>query len=431
MNTPKQETPEELPRDRPFNPHRRPRTDKARAIVADITNQFQNFERHHGLRKRSRRQVDQETSETQMSAIVCDLMHRVLTKPDGWVAVPLSKEVLGRKDRYKSPVMRETLPVLLEHLATPEMNFIELSKGYAAYSNHFGPGRQTTIRAGKRLLSRVREHGVELSDLKLSPDGEVIILKRPKDNYWDGGGKVDYTDDDTTNAYRREVADINQWLAQADITFDEYYEGEKVVDYTDRHLERVFNNSSFEQGGRLFGGFWQRLHKDVRRAGISINGEDVVSLDYSQMAPRLLYALEGATPPQDDAYFLPGLEDYRPGIKKVFNAALYSQKPLERLPSGTASLFPKRIGISPVMDGLQEVHAPIFQHFFTGIGYNLMFRESEILIDVLLQVMEAGVVGLPVFDAVVVPASGKQLTKSIMESVFKQHTGIRGMVEEE
>ena len=272
---------------------------------------------------------------------------------------------------------------------------------------------------------------MELSDLRQSLDGEVIILKRSKSDHWDDGGRMDYVDDATINAYRQEIVAINEWLAQADISFDEYYEGHDVVDYTDRHLVRVFNNGSFEQGGRLFGGFWQPLPKKIRRAGITINGEDVVILDYSQMAPRILYGLEGATPPQDDAYQLPGLEDYRPGVKKVFNAALYSQVPLKRLPSGTGSLFPKRLGISRVMDSLQEVHAPVAHHLFTGIGYHLMFHESEILIDVLLSLMEQGVVGLPVHDAVVVPLSKKQVTKSIMESVFKQHTGIEGAVEEE
>ena len=46
---------EELPRDRPFNAYRCPASDKVKAIVADVTNQLQNYEEFHELRKRKRR----------------------------------------------------------------------------------------------------------------------------------------------------------------------------------------------------------------------------------------------------------------------------------------------------------------------------------------------------------------------------------------
>ena len=121
----------------------------------------------------------------------------------------------------------------------------------------FVPAKQTTIIAGQRLWTRIAEYDVLLSDLKRSQSGEVIILKRIKDGYWDNGEKIDYEDTTITHDYRQEIASINWWLSEADIDFDEHYDrDDQRVDYTDRYLRRYFCNSSFEQGRE---GLWWLL----------------------------------------------------------------------------------------------------------------------------------------------------------------------------
>ncbi len=77
----------ETPRDRPFEAYRKPRTEKARAIVADVINQLQRYEEVNRLRRRRRRADDQKTFETTVATIVCDLSHRWLSEPEGWIAV--------------------------------------------------------------------------------------------------------------------------------------------------------------------------------------------------------------------------------------------------------------------------------------------------------------------------------------------------------
>ena len=42
---------------------------------------------------------------------------------------------------------------------------------------------------------------------------------------------------------------------------------------------------------------------------------------------------------------------------------------------------------------------------FTGVGFKEMFRESEILIDALLALIDRGGVALPIHDVLVVPSS--------------------------
>lgn len=419
---------QDAPRDRPFNPYRQPKSDDVKAIVADVTHQLQSYEHHSRLRLRRRRPADQETFEAIISAVVCDLIHRALTEPEGWIAITLSKQKLGTKNRYGSPVMSKTLPTVLERLASPGLAFVEIIKGYTAYTQHFGVGKQTTIRAGSKLWRRIRDKQVELGDLKRSSGGEVIILKRSKDDYWDDKTQVDYDDTKTTSAYREEVKAINRWLAEAGISFDEYYCQDRIVDSSARHLKRRFCNGSFKQGGRLFGGFWLNLSKEQRRKGLMINGEPVAALDFGQIAPRILYGLAGTTPPMEDVYLLPGLKDYRAGVKRVFNSILFADKPMRRLPKGTRPLIPKGVGMPTVLKKLTEAHVSVAHHFFTGIGYRLQFTESEILIDVLLAMMEQGLVGLPIHDEVVVPRSSASQVKDIMLDAFHHHTGVDGLV---
>ena len=100
-----------------------------------------------------------------------------------------------------------------------------------------------------------------------------------------------------------------------------------------RRLRRHFTGR-FDTGGRLFNGFWQNLPKNVRLHGIRIDGEPVVGLDYSQVNPLLAYHVAEADPPSGDAYTLPGLEKYRDGVKKIFNAMLFNH-PVKKFPKGS------------------------------------------------------------------------------------------------
>lgn len=414
----------QLTDDRPFNPFRAPKTVKAQTIVADVLGQLQCFERVKGLRQRQRKPTDQQTLETTVAAVVCDLIHRFITKPDGWVSVSLSNQDLGRASRYRATVMNKTLPAVIKRLAEPEMAFVEMEIGHQGY---FGPARRTVMKAGSRLLTRLHDHGIGLDDLTQSTGQEVIILKDSKADYWDEGGLVEYDDTDQTRHYRDEVQAINAWLTQADIQFD----GDPIVDDTDRLLRRYFSRGSFDCGGRLFGGFWQPLPKWQRHKGLLIDGEEVATLDYGQMAPRILYGLAGVPAPTTDSYLLPGLEAQRKGVKKVMNALLFADKPLTRFPADTRKLFPTRIAFAQVVEALQQLHAPINHLFFTGIGHQVQFVESEILVNVLLALKTEGIIGLPVHDAVIVARSSIPQVSKIMLEVFKDYTGVEGLVSEE
>lgn len=159
-----------------------------------------------------------------------------------------------------------------------------------------------------------------------------------------------------------------------------------------------------------------------------INGEDVVELDYGQMNPRILYGLCGAEQPEGDAYAIPGFLHHRSGVKKIMNAMLFATQRLSRMPKGVGKVFKKRQGVEEVVTAIEVAHPAIKACFFTGIGHEAQFIESQVLVDVLLSLRDLGIHALPVHDSVIVGKSNQDKVKEVMLSCFLRGTGVPGIV---
>src|SRR5690349_8480695 len=69
----------QLPTARPFNPWRSAKTERATAVVGDVLNQVQNFEKYLKKRQRRRKDADQQAFEATITAVTCDLIHHHLS----------------------------------------------------------------------------------------------------------------------------------------------------------------------------------------------------------------------------------------------------------------------------------------------------------------------------------------------------------------
>jgi hypothetical protein len=233
---------------------------------------------------------------------LCDLCRCELEPQCHAVYLPLSNKVLRKKSRYKGVALGKTLPDILRVMCAEEMNFLEMKKGRSTFTiinddmnMAFAGGIQTTLWAGPKLLSRIDRFGITLSDIGYDPDEEVIVLRKPKRTDKAPPEAQEYSDTQETLSLRQSVREINAWLAEADIGCD--LDG---IPVQDRRLRRIFNNSDFSQGGRLYGGFWQRLTSEQRQEHIQIDGDCCVELDYGQMSLIILYGLVGKAPPAGD-----------------------------------------------------------------------------------------------------------------------------------
>lgn len=234
----------------------------------------------------------------------------------------------------------------------------------------------------------------------------------------------EYNDTEQTHRLRAQMQDINAYLAQADITCDH-----PIVNPQDRYLRRIFNNGSFDQGGRLYGGFWQRMTSEERAEYIRINQDAVVECDYGQMSLLLLYAQAGAQDqiPEGDlydlsAYGIPAV--CRAGIKKTLQAIINSPTLPTRLPKGARKYIPSRISLQDILSAIQNKHSKVYMLMTSNIGMQLFRKESDILVAVLKALKKKGVVALPIHDAVLVADEDKETTQEVMKEVFRDITGI-------
>lgn len=443
-------------KDRPLDPFRVPKTDAARTVVAEVTRQLQALEQHHGLRKRARRPADQARFEGAVAAIVCDLIHRHLTEPTGWVSVSVAHDELGRVQRYATPTTTKTLTSVIEHLARHGMDFLRVEKGRRAYFDYAAAflrpeaadpaltdfsvpvvaSRRTVLQAGPRLVKLIHDQSLAEDDLGRDDTGEVLVLRAEKVDGSDQGKAVDYDDTPTTRRYRDEMRGINEWIEAADLQLllpDKTYgtvrqAGELTVDTDNRRLYRGFTRGSFKSGGRLHGGFWQSMKGRMRHEWLRIDGEPVVTVDFATMSARIVYALAGLKPTWTDAYAFPGLESHRDGAKLVFNAALFATKRFTRFPGEAHKKFPGATTVSDVVAAMLKLHAPVASALFRGKGHEVQFIESEILIDALLALNAKGIVALPVHDALIVAEARAEDARQAMMRAFKDYTKADGLV---
>jgi hypothetical protein len=412
--------------DRPFNGFRIAASNHAKAAVARVAHLLLNYEDYCAPRKRKRKADDLKTFHRQVQALVCDLIHRELTCPGGWLAIPLSNAALGSLDRYKPPSISKTIKDVLTYMAAPEMDHVERRAGVWNRADE-SLNLVSTIRAGQSLRYLITDHALTLIDFGIEKTQESIVLKDTKEYHSDSGKWLQYNDTPQTNQYREDMRRINDALITADIRCLPSGDTGEVFDTTDRYLRRYFNNRSFELGGRVFGGFWQAMSKRDRK-GILIEGVPAVTLDFGQMNPRVLYGKAGQEMDIQDAYTVPGLEGYRDGVKLVFNALLHRTSRMIKKPKGSSELLPKHMSIGTVNYHIETAHKPIRDLLYKGIGMRLFYDESQILIEVLMQLLDRGVIALPVHDAVIVAQHYQELAKSIMLAVFKEKTGIEGVV---
>jgi len=413
---------------RPFDPHRQCASDAMKTVVQETIEQLGGYEFHHEIRERKRSAAAQATYEAIVEAIVCDLVHRELEVPGGQVHVTQSNQVLRKRSRYKGLALGKTLPDILKVMAADEMGFVAMTPGQSEYTvkdqdlTFAVSGKQTCLAAGRKIRTRIEIHNLTFADLGRSPDEEVIVLKSPKSRDDTPGNLVEYLDTEETMTQRQQLQVVNNWLRQADIECNI-----PNIDLHDRHLKRIFNNSGFAQGGRLYGGFWQRMGHTERLASIILNDDSVVELDYGQMGLLLLYGIEEAMPPHGDLY---DLSEYgipvscRPGIKKVIQAAINASKPLGRMPKGARKTISASLSLATVLAAVGKRHPLIAHRFGAGVGMLLMRKEADILVDVLLALKDRNIVALPIHDAVLVNGNYETEAKEIMIRVFREHVGL-------
>jgi len=396
-----------------------------RRLVDETAVRLGQLEATTGARQRKRRDGDQRRHLTAVEAVVANLAYAVLMPPEtGRLAVSLRHGDRGTS-RYDNPAFGKTFTGLLGLLNALEvLSFCGPSSMWREASS---------IAPTSSFAAQVERAGITLSDFGRLPGEEPILLKRKQAR---GGptsstiaGLVDYPETGSTVAMRETVQGLNAYLEGADVAFLD--DGGGAVDHRQRRMLRHFvllpddSAPRFDRSGRLFGGFWQNLRRD-RRAGIRIEGEPVVDLDFASMFPRLAYASAGAVPPEGDLYALEGLgREHRPALKLTMNTLLFDDFHRTSWPApenDDAPRLPAGWTVARTKAAILKHHPALRGCFGVGLGFSLMHTESVILIHALEEMRARGIVGLGLHDGLLLPRSRATEGRAVMEAVAREVT---------
>lgn len=228
---------------------------------------------------------------------------------------------------------------------------------------------------------------------------------------------IDYEDTDETNRMREGLRRYNDVMAQ-----------HRVVDVTGQrhstHLARIFSQGSFAQGGRFYRASYQQLSKPDR-AKLTIDGEQVVELDFASMHPTMLYLRSGLEPPED-AYAKDGFE--RGILKLAFNVALNASTSASACRAVARSL--REAGHAepePTARHYVQAMPTLYPEFesqvFSGVGLDLQRLDSDIAARVMKSCTEAVIPVLVMHDSFLVGRSHEVELRRMMTEAFQAVLG--------
>ncbi|MCG3769984.1 MAG: hypothetical protein JW384_01117 [Nitrosomonadaceae bacterium] len=315
----------------------------------------------------------------------------------------------------------------------------------------------SSYRVTERLLSLAEECGVALASLSVDPPPDLLIrLYAPKGKRNRGYKSparrlLTYAETEQVIAWKLRLLDINAFLLKQEIGIDvdPVVEGEwidslnsgedregppfKTPDLTKTALYRVFSNGvldenrrgNFDQGGRLYGGWWINAPKHLRPK-ITINGQVTVELDYSGCHINMLYHERGLEC-EGDPYEVPEISEYedrnglgrgtyRQCIKEYTQALINGSKGGKpsniTLKEGTE--FPEGFRPIEIVRAIERRHELIKDAFRSNAGLRLQLLDSEIALEVVSTAMEEGWVALPVHDSFITTTDEAERLRELM-----------------
>ena len=369
--------------------------------------------------------VTPQDLETTLHVVISSLVVTKLHDPMRYLAYSRNKTWYSQNSRYNPK--RFSYSVFTNVMdALESLGLIEAKLG--VHDKGGVHSRQSRIMATDMLMELVNKFGLKIEHFKQSQEPEVILLKGAKSRYGDKP-LVDYVDTVATNTHRQVLRQINLRLAETEITLctrgldAASVTGLHVYDVTKKKLVRIFNNGSFEQGGRFYRGWWQEIPSRYRQL-VRIDGKRTVEMDYSAIHFTLLYAEKGLPVPTTDLYLVDDVE--RSVAKAILNIALNASSLKSAVGAVKKKLLPESTEevIEKTIKTCIDTHKAISEFFFTGKGLHLQYVDSQIAEDVMINMWENwGEVVLPVHDSFIVRRGlWAQLDKQMHES-FKRITG--------
>ena len=346
---------------------------------------------------------------------------------------------------------------------------IGLATGYPSGVTASGvriDARTSRMWASEKLISYFETAKFGIFDINYSKDREVIILNDFRERDEDTGRRRrakrwKYTDTKKTREMRKLVKSYNALLEKTFIDIDVEIpkiikdpkqstrnQGQNTkpyivnINHHSKFVRRVFSNRSFRQGGRFYGGFWQRIDEDDR-ARILINKLPTVEIDYSALHVILAYSEKNI-----DYWQMTDKDPYSTPVRNVYEAPKVSRLVVKLLFMMALNATDEKDAFSAfrnewnykkynayvtepfndevlgeILQGIKQEHPLIEDMLASGAGIDLQYVDSQIAELIIRKFTERATPLLTIHDSFVVPFGLEEQLEKLMSEVFYEVTG--------
>lgn len=390
-------------------------------------------------RTRQRKPIDLERLRVALSTVLANLIaaRRNTVSAEAFVAMSFNRKTYAGTDMPLGAVQDVRNYLRDQGLVEGQVGFHKQDKIFGEWNRV--DGRLTRLRATGRLVAQVIEAGIDLGGPAWAPTSglgwrkseDLVRLKEPEQ----GAG----AEPEDVRASRQVLLAVNRLnrTARLELPRDSWrrilarLHEHETVEVMDRmsagDAERVALYRSFKgnwnNGGRLYGGWWQTVPKSERQH-LTIDGLPTIELDYARMQPSLLYAHRGLTL-DHDPYLPPQFAgpQVREVGKRIFNRLLNGKPGPLRATAEDQAQLAGATDFQALVAAVVDINRPIADAFSTGAAGWLQRLDSDILIKVLTRTTGAGVVALPIHDSLIVPIEQEGLLRAAMAGAYQDQTG--------
>jgi hypothetical protein len=234
----------------------------------------------------------------------------------------------------------------------------------------------------------------------------------------------------------RDILKDNSKLKLTDMTSLQHYDIDNITILLKYELlKRVFNNSSFDEGGRFYGAGHIFLNEEDRKL-LTINDNPTVELDYSAHHIRMLYHIIGMEY-NDDPYGILCESKADRKMYKLVQLVSINSSGLHEAVMAIRDVFRRKQiphdltnkAIITLIERFQEAHHPIEDFLFSGIGLKLQNRDSKITEAILMRLMKQNIPCLPVHDSYIVETRYRGALGQAMIEEYEEIMGFEPIID--
>jgi len=343
------------------------------------------------------------------------------------------------KSRYNELNIKVTT-IKIVHILR-ELGFIGFKRGYEG-SAQYSP-RISRIWATDKLIKLFKEAAFSYFDINYSEGREVVILRDADKR------EIEYEENNSILEMRELLHQYNELLRKTFIDIQELetprikLKDDKLrkkrnkptyvnISHHDKFTRRIFNNGSFNEGGRFYGGWWQRIDAS-HRSRIRLNNIQTNEIDYSSLHVVLAYAkvdedywkltdkdpysspIDGVESPEhirdiNKLFFLLSLNaSNEKSLYKAFRSELdYKEYPYS---------FPDKV-LAKLLKDIKLLHPKIAHLICSGAGLELMNLDSRMVEYIIKDFVKTNTPILTIHDSFIVQFGEEDRLLDLLKSAF-------------